>query len=180
MNTFRNNPILNRIEMLLNRKRITPIYSYIGSFAVFSFLLYMISFSVEKSSNNAITTVISNNASSSSLAETTASINENKTYAIVDETATPKGGFNEFYKYLANNISIPRSLNDVNEGKVYIEFVVDKDGTITNPTVVKSLDPRFDAIVLKIISGAPKWNDAKFNGKFVRQKIVLPINYQLS
>ena len=65
------------------------------------------------------------------------------------------------------------------QGKVIIQFVVDRDGTITDPVVVRSVDPYLDKEALRVIKAMPKWTPGKQRQKPVRVSFTVPINFQL-
>lgn len=65
------------------------------------------------------------------------------------------------------------------QGRVVVRFVIEKDGTVTNPKVVKSVDPVFDKEALRIVSIMPKWMPAKMNGKAIRTTYTVPVNFRL-
>jgi len=100
----------------------------------------------------------------------------NKTYSgkIYDEVTTAPsypGGTSALLDYLDDNTSYPDNTSE--EGTVYVKFVVETDGVITNPTVVTGLDKECNAEALRVIKEMPKWTPGKVNGKAVRcyQKI---------
>ena len=65
------------------------------------------------------------------------------------------------------------------QGKVIVQFVVDKDGTITNPEVVRGVDPYLDKEAVRVISSMPKWKPGVQNGKKVRVKYTVPVMFRL-
>lgn len=66
------------------------------------------------------------------------------------------------------------------QGKVYIQFVIEKDGSITDVKVARSVDPSLDKEAMRVIQSMPKWKPGKQRGKAVRVSYTLPINFQLS
>lgn len=102
-------------------------------------------------------------------------------FVIVEENAQPKGGLSEFYQYVSSNIKYPAQARRLNvEGRVYVEFIVGKDGKISNANAVKGIGAGCDEEAVRIIMGAPSWNPAKQRGKPVRQRMVLPITFKLA
>ena len=65
------------------------------------------------------------------------------------------------------------------QGRVIVQFVVDKDGSITNPTVVRGVDAYLDKEAIRVISGMPKWKPGVQNGKKVRVKYTVPVVFRL-
>jgi TonB family protein len=100
----------------------------------------------------------------------------NKTYSgkIYNEVTTAPsypGGITEMLDYLDNNTSYPDDTDE--EGTVYVQFVVETDGAVTNPTIVSGLNKECNAEALRVIKEMPKWTPGQLNGKAVRcyQKI---------
>lgn len=66
------------------------------------------------------------------------------------------------------------------QGKVYIQFVIEKDGSITDVKVVRGVDASLDKEAVRVVKAMPKWKPGKQRGKPVRVSYTLPINFQLS
>ncbi len=104
-----------------------------------------------------------------------------KIFTIVEETASPKGGLAAFYQYVAENIKYPVQAKRMNiQGRVYVEFVIAKDGTLTDVHIVKGIGAGCDEEALRIVQEAPPWNPAKQRGKPVRQRYTLPIVFKMA
>lgn len=84
-------------------------------------------------------------------------------------------------KWIAKNVNYPilAAENGI-EGKVYIQFVVEKDGRVSNIKVVRGVDPSLDKEAVRVISAMPKWKPGKQRGIPVRVSYTLPIAFQLS
>ena len=65
------------------------------------------------------------------------------------------------------------------QGKVFVEFVIEKDGSITNVRVLRSVDPSLDKEAIRVVSSMPKWKPGKQRGKAVRVSYTVPINFKL-
>lgn len=89
------------------------------------------------------------------------------------------GGTQALMDYLKENTRWPGSPESCIQGRVVVSFVVEKDGSIGEPKVVKSLDPAFDAEALRVVSMMPKWRPGKFNGKATRVRYCIPIRFKL-
>jgi periplasmic protein TonB len=101
-------------------------------------------------------------------------------FLVVEETAVPKDGLEAFYKFAAGNIHYPAQARRMGvEGKVFVEFVVSKDGTLTDIKVVKGIGSGCDEEAVRVVSMSPPWNPAKQRGKPVRQRIILPIIFKM-
>ena len=82
--------------------------------------------------------------------------------------------------YLCSNIKYPTISQETgSQGKVIVQFVVDKDGTISNPEVVRGVDPYLDKEAIRVISSMPKWTPGVQNGKKVRVKFTVPVSFRL-
>ena len=172
--SFKSIDIIKRINMLNTHSKPTPFYRYIIIAMVFSFMLFTMSFSVEKTNNWKTENSLPNNTANTNISTS------DEVFTIVEQPAFPDGGMTTFYEYISRNISYPKTAREKNiEGRVYVEFIIEKNGTISNTKVLKGIHPECDAIALKILSDAPKWNPGKQNGKTVKQKIVLPISFRL-
>ncbi len=101
-------------------------------------------------------------------------------FEIVDEMPEFPGGQGAMYDFLNQNIEYPQECIENNvQGKVYVQFVVDEEGKITNPTVIKSVHPLLDAEAIKIVNAMPKWKPGKNKGEAVKVRYTQPINFIL-
>ena len=91
------------------------------------------------------------------------------------------GGPNELMKYLGENIKYPQSAIDNKiEGRVFVSFVVEKDGSVTNAEVMRGIDKDCDAEALRVVSSMPKWKPASNKGEDVRVKFTVPVIFKLN
>lgn len=104
-----------------------------------------------------------------------------KVFTIVEDQATPEGGMTSFYKYISKNLEYPRQAKRMGvQGRVFLEFIVDKDGTITNVKVLRGIGAGCDEEAMRILKESPKWKPAKQRGRPVKQKMTFPINFKLN
>lgn len=87
-----------------------------------------------------------------------------------------KGGIKEMYQYIADNFQYPeeaarRSVN----GKMEVEFTVEKSGDVTYCGIVKGLDYSIDGEILRLLEAMPRWIPATRNGEPVRYKVLMPL-----
>lgn len=102
-------------------------------------------------------------------------------FTIVEEQATPQGGMSAFYQYIKKNLDYPRQAKRMGvQGKVFLEFIVDKDGSITNVKVLRGIGAGCDEEAVRILKESPKWQPAKQRGRPVKQKMTFPINFRLN
>jgi len=105
---------------------------------------------------------------------------EDLVYVRVEEMPSYNGGRKAMYKYLGSNMKYPEeAMKTGTTGKVYIGFVVEKDGSISNVKVLRPVDELLDAEAVKVVSAMPKWKPGKQEGKCVRVSYTVPVNFQL-
>lgn len=103
-----------------------------------------------------------------------------KVFTIVEESAAPVGGMTTFYKHIKKNLKYPRQAKRMGiEGKVFLSFIVDRDGSITDIQVIRGIGGGCDEEAVRILKGSPKWKPGKQRGRPVRQKMTFPINFKL-
>ncbi|MGD9327781.1 MAG: TonB family protein [Cyclobacteriaceae bacterium] len=101
-------------------------------------------------------------------------------FTIVEDQPTPKGGMAAFYEYVGKKLKYPAQARRMGiEGKVFVEFVVDKDGTITNVQTIKGIGAGCDEEAKRVIEASPKWNPGKQRGRPVKVRMILPITFKL-
>jgi protein TonB len=102
-------------------------------------------------------------------------------YTFLQESASPKGGMQSFYSYVSEKIKFPTQAVRMGiEGKVFVEFVVNKDGTLTDVKAVKGIGAGCDEEAVRVVKSAPAWNPGKQRGKPVRQRHTVPISFRLN
>jgi len=91
------------------------------------------------------------------------------------------GGIEAFYKFVGKNLKYPAQARRMGiEGKVFVHFVVDKDGSLSDIKVVKGIGAGCDEEVERIIRKSPKWNPGKQRGNPVRVRMMMPITFRLN
>ena len=106
---------------------------------------------------------------------------DGKAYDVVEEMPQYPGGIEAMMTFLRDNLKYPAELAEQNiQGRVIVQFVVDKEGNVTNPTVMRSVDPQLDAEALRVVKAMPKWTPGKVGGKAVNVKYTLPVTFALS
>ncbi len=107
-------------------------------------------------------------------------IHEEEIFTIVEKMPEFPGGTEKLFRYLGKNIEYPPMAKDAGiKGKVYITFVVDKDGSITDVQVLRGIGGGCDEEAIRVVKGMPKWSPGKQRGKSVRVQYNLPINFIL-
>lgn len=105
---------------------------------------------------------------------------EEEIFQAVEQPAQFPGGDAAMMKWLANNVRYPESAqqNDI-QGRVIVKFVVEKDGSIGNATILKGVDKDLDREALRVVKKMPKWQPGKNNGVAVRSYFNLPVVFRL-
>ena len=97
-----------------------------------------------------------------------------------DVEAEFPGGPREMKKWISENIEYPQiAIEKDIEGKVFVGFVIQRDGKITNVYIERSVSYELDLVALQTIRKMPRWRPGKSNGKNVRTKVRLPIAFTL-
>lgn len=97
-----------------------------------------------------------------------------------DEPARPVGGTDSFFAWIQENQRYPALARQRKiQGRVIVEFMVQKDGLLSEAKVVKRIGSGCDEEALRLIKSAPKWSPARYKGQPMRQKMVLPVVFQL-
>lgn len=95
---------------------------------------------------------------------------------IADEMPEFPGGLEKLNKFLGQNLQYPENAQIRGiQGKVYVTFVVERDGSISNAKVAKSIDSELNAEAIRVVKLMPKWNPGKQNGELVRVSSTIPI-----
>lgn len=99
---------------------------------------------------------------------------------VVEQMPSFPGGQKALIEYLTANVRYPDDCEETCvQGRVVVSFVVERDGSITEAKVVKSVYPSLDEEALRVVSGMPKWIPGKLNGESVRTKYMIPITFRL-
>ena len=105
---------------------------------------------------------------------------KDEAFAVVEQMPEFPGGMKELMTYLKDNIKYPKAAQDKKvQGRVIVQFVVEKDGTPTEFNVVRSVDPDLDAEALRVLGGMPKWKPGMQKGQVVRVKYTVPVAFRL-
>ena len=103
-----------------------------------------------------------------------------KVFDVVEEMPSFPGGQGALMQYLASNIKYPvvAQENGV-QGRVIVSFVVERDGSISDVKVARSVDPSLDREAQRVVKSMPKWKPGKQNGSAVRVKYTVPVVFRL-
>ena len=111
---------------------------------------------------------------------TTVKAKEDNTFTVVEENPMFPGGMTEMMKFLQKEIKYPKEAATKKiQGRVVVQFVIEKDGSVVEPKVAKSVDPLLDAEALRVVNAMPKWIPGKQKGEAVRVRYTLPVAFRL-
>lgn len=101
-------------------------------------------------------------------------------FTIVEEQPQPEGGLSAFYEYVRKNLNYPAQARRLGiEGKVYVQFVVDKTGKISDVEAIKGIGAGCDEEAIQVLQNAPAWHPGKQRGRPVKVRMILPITFKL-
>ena len=105
---------------------------------------------------------------------------ETKVFDYAEQPPTFPGGPSALNEYLSKTIKYPVAAEENGiQGRVIVQFVVEKDGSITDVRVVRSVDPSLDKEAIRVAKSMPRWIPGKQNGSAVRVKFTLPVSFRL-
>ena len=101
-------------------------------------------------------------------------------FFIVEEMPDFPGGDTALRQFIANSVDYPKiAVEKGIQGKVYVTFVVTKDGSVANATIARGVDPSLDKEALRVVNSLPKWKPGKQRGVAVNVSYTVPINFKL-
>lgn len=118
-------------------------------------------------------------AQTPSSSQTINSANDQVVYTRVDKMPEFPGGQVALVKYISKNIKYPSKYKkDKVNGRVFVSFIIDKDGKVTSARIVKSLNEECDAEAIRVISKMPDWVPGEKDGVKVAVQFGLPVNFE--
>lgn len=104
----------------------------------------------------------------------------NKVYDLAEIDPEFPGGKEAIFEYIQNKLKYPKSaIKDSIQGRVIVQFIVEKDGRLSAIEVTRSIDPQLDKEAIRIISNMPKWKPGLIGNTPVRTKRTLPVTFRL-
>ena len=102
-------------------------------------------------------------------------------FVIVEVKPEPVGGYSAFYTHIYESLHYPNNaLRNHIEGRVFVQFVVDRDGTLTDFKVAKGLGAGCDEAAIEAVKTSPKWTPGKQRGRAVKVRMILPITFRIA
>ena len=101
-------------------------------------------------------------------------------FVVVEDQPQFPGGTEALMQYLGDNVNYPKEAHEKKiQGRVIVNFVINKDGSISDVNIVRGVDPLLDAEAIRVISAMPNWKPGKQRGETVRVRYTLPISFKL-
>ncbi len=105
---------------------------------------------------------------------------ENTVFFIVEEMPEFPGGEEGLLKFVTENTKYPEVAKEKKiQGKVFVQFVINKDGNVEDVKLAKGVDPLLDEAAMNIVKSMPQWKPGKQRGQYVKVSFTIPINFQL-
>jgi TonB family protein len=115
----------------------------------------------------------------SSIAQT--QVSEEEVFQVVDEGAMFPQGKEAMTEFLAKNLKYPeKAIKDSIAGRVFVSFIVEKDGRLSNIKVIRDIGGGCGEEAIRVMKLMPKWTPAKVGNKLVRQQYYMPIEFRLA
>lgn len=106
---------------------------------------------------------------------------KDEVFTIIDDQPYPNGGMKKFYEFISNTLKYPSKARNMGiEGKVFVQFVVDPTGKLTEVKAVKGIGAGCDEEAVRVLKEAPKWIPGKVANINVGVRMIMPIVYKLS
>ena len=106
---------------------------------------------------------------------------DDEVFMVVENMPEFPGGDLGLMKYIQKNVRYPPIAKEYNiTGKVFIQFIVDKTGSVINVKVARGVDKNLDAEAMRVVKSLPKYKPGKQRGKAVRVMFTIPINFTLN
>lgn len=107
-------------------------------------------------------------------------VEEERIFEVVEVSPSFPGGQDAMYKFLNDNINYPTIAQENGvQGRVVLQFVVGRNGEITDVKVMKSVDPSLDREAVRVVKSMPRWMPGKQNGQAVKARFTLPVQFRL-
>ena len=107
-------------------------------------------------------------------------VGEDPVYQIADNMPEFPGGMAACLQHLARNIKYPTTAQkEGTQGKVIVQMVIEKDGSVDHVSIVRSISPELDAEAARVVKSMPKWKPATVKDKTVRCRYTVPVTFKL-
>lgn len=149
-------------------------------FLLFVFLMPLIAVAQQTPAGSASQPVRADEAIPAPPVAEPASDDEDKVYTLTEVMPEFPGGQEAMFTYLGKNLQYPGDAREAKkQGTVYVSFVVNKDGRVSEVKVLRGLYPSLDKEAIRVVSRMPNWKPGTQNGKTVRTQFNLPVKFLL-
>ena len=182
-NHFNVSHLKNRIIMMNKKRTRTTGRIKYALFAPLAAALLLVSNieTVARTTERIAKDVVNNLTDTEVKVETDAIEQEGPVFQVVEEMPEFPGGMEACMKWMGDNIKYPKdAMEKKQEGRVIVQFIVERDGSITHIEVKRSVSPSIDAEAVRVVGTMPKWKPGKQRGKVVRVKYTLPVMFRLN
>lgn len=179
VNHFYKSRTLKRIKMMYLTNQKTPRYKLL--LAIPLFLAVFFTFSCEPEEDMNKLDELKSQYDQATTAEERMQLSDvDEVFMVVEDQPEPAEGMKEFYQYIAQNMKYPTQARQMGiEGKVFVQFVVNEYGELTDVQAIKGIGAGCDAEAVRVLESAPAWKPGKQQGKEVKVRMVLPITFKL-
>jgi protein TonB len=102
-------------------------------------------------------------------------------FTFVEQMPEPVVGYDAFYAYIVKTLKYPPSARRMGlEGKVFVQFLINKNGDLVDPKVIRGISDEIDQEAIRVIKNGPKWKPGRQRGRPVTVKVVIPLTFKQS
>ena len=106
---------------------------------------------------------------------------DDKPFDVVEQMPSFPGGMEALMKFISENVKYPKEAEEKGlQGRVVVRYIIEKDGSISEVEIAKSVNEYLDAEAIRVVNAMPKWIPGKQKGENVRVKFTIPITFRLS
>ena len=189
-NSFNHSSLKKRITMMLKEKsnpwaRVKYLYVLpLAALAVSAFARPEVSAVADELSsakvNDLVASMKTNQAETASVAVKDTLTPDESVFEVVEQTPEFPGGYKEMMKYIEQNMRYPEEAKKAGtQGRVVVQFLVNKNGAISDVSVLRSVDRLLDAEAVRLVRSMPKWKPGMQKGKAVTVKYTVPVLFSL-
>ena len=176
VNTFFNQKLLKQRIMMIqkNKSQKITLLKYFLSAPLFVLMLILSSATINHDSTKSRSSVLANNKLQATQKP------KDKVFTVVEKAPSYPGGLDNFYKFLAANIHYPAEMREKKvEGKVFVSFIVEEDGSLSNMKILREPGYGSGKETVRVMKLSPKWIPGVQNGKKVRVQYTVPVTFTL-
>jgi TonB family protein len=176
VNTFFNQKLLKQRIMMIqkNKSQKKSLLKYFLSAPLFVLMLILSSATINHDSTKSRSSALANNKLQATQKP------KDKVFTEVEKAPSYPGGLDKFYKFLGANIHYPAEMREKKvEGKVFISFIVEEDGSLSNMKILREPGYGSGKETVRVMKLSPKWIPGVQNGKKVRVQYTVPVAFTL-